>query len=137
MPNTFPTLSSGAMVVRGSLLTNSLMKHPATLTSAWSTRVVRFLGDSEQSWTVRRALFSAQLQYTGTHGYDVARVQEFFMARTARYIDIALLNTFTMSILGTVYDWLVFDMDSFDVNEQVGRPGAFDFELAIRQVRPN
>ncbi len=122
MANTFPTLATGSMVVHGALLANSLMKHPATLTSAWGTRVIRFLGDQEQSWTVHQKLFSAQLQYTRIYGYDVARVQDFWRQMTGRFVDDALLNTFSMVILGLTYSYMVFDTDEFAVQEDQNSP---------------
>ncbi len=137
MANIFPTLASGAMVVHGSLLLNSLMKHPSTLHSAWLTRTIKFLGDQEQAWTVHQKLAAFQLEYRGVDGYDLARVQDLFRQLTARYVDDALLNTFSMSILGVTYNWLVFDQDSFDVEEEPDKPEVFNFALNVRQVRPN
>lgn len=125
------------MIVHGALLDEPLAKYPVTTTSAWVTRTIRFLGDQEQSWTVRRQLLSIQLSYVNVNGYDAARVTDFFDARVGMYVDDALLNTFKITINGVEYLYMSFDQDDVPMVEQKDRPNYFNFTLNLRQLRPS
>lgn len=98
----FPTLASGACYVQSPLSEQPLAKYPVQMSGAWVTRTIRFVNDTEQAWVVRPRLTSFVLQYRRVHGYDVGRVLEFFNARHGKYVDIALLNTFTITIGASV-----------------------------------
>ncbi len=136
MPNTFPTLSSGACYVKSGISGEPLAKYPVQVKTEYLTRVVRFAGDQEQAWVVRPPLVTLVLQYRSVLGYDVARIMEFFRQRTGRYVDIAYLNTFTIVVHSDTYDNCVFDQDSIDVVESPDTPNYFDFTIRIKQLKP-
>lgn len=131
----FPTLASGSMVVDSSILGNPIAMYPMTSTTSWVTRIIRFVNDTEQSWTVRTALFSAQLNYHDVNGYDAARVEDFFHQQIGMWVDEALVNTFSMLINGTTYSWLVFDQDDLVLTENPNAIGRFSFTINVKQVR--
>lgn len=128
-------MSSGSMKVLGSLRDDSIAMFPATISSNYTTRVTRFLGDQEQRWSVRRALVSFVLQYKGVNGYDLSVIRAFFDEVMGRYVSDALLNTFKITLSGVEYQYCVFEQDEIETN--VGRGETYEFELKIRQVRQN
>lgn len=137
MPNTFPTLSSGACFVQADLSGQPIAKYPIQVKNEWLTRTIRFVADTEQRWVVRPQLATITMQYKSVLGYDVARIMEFFKQRTGRYVDIAYLNTFSITVHSDTYDYCVFDQDSINVVESPENPNYFDFVIRIKQLRPN
>lgn len=137
MANVFPTLNSGACFVHADLSEQPLARYPVQVQNAWLTRVVRFVDDSEQSWVVRPSLATIVMQYRSVEGYDLARVLDFFNARKGRYVDIAYLNTFSITVHSDTYNFMVFDQDAVDVTESPDSPNYFDFTLRFKQLRPN
>lgn len=137
MPYTFPTLASGACYVKSDILGQPLAKYPLRQTTGYVTRVVRFLNDEEQSWTVRTKLASFELQYRAANGYDVGKIQSFFDTFNGRYTDPAYLFVFSIAIDGVTYNYCVFDQDEFEVSESPEKPGYYNFTIKIKQVRPN
>ena len=135
MPFTFPIFSSGSMFVGPSLSGNPMLKYPLNSSGAWVTRVIRFLNDDEQSWTVRPALLRLQARYEGMNGYDTARLVEFFHSLKGRYVDDLLVRTFDFTYRGFTYKYCVFDQDDVEIEENVNCPLTFAFTLNIRQLR--
>jgi hypothetical protein len=135
MANTFPPLSSGSMVVHGTLGNNSMMQHPANLVNSFVTRTVQFLNSSEQRWTVRTNLFGAVLEFRGLCGYDLSLLRNFFVSLKGSYVDDALLNTFSMTIAGIIYNFLHFDDDKFEA--EADNAERYSVKLKVSQVRPN
>jgi len=63
MPHTFPILSSGSMKVYGDdLLNSAIVMYPSALGFEYTTRVLKFINDSEQRFTVKGELFMAVLE---------------------------------------------------------------------------
>ena len=135
MANTFPTLSSGSMTVHGSLGAGAIAQYPANLVNSYVTRVIQFVNSSEQRWTVRTNLFGAVLEFRGLCGYDLSLLRNFFVQMRGSYTDDALLNTFSMTIAGIVYNFLHFDDDKFDA--EADNAERYSVKLKISQVRPN
>lgn len=131
----FPKLSSGSMKVYSPLSNSAIAMYPATLTNAFVTRVIKFLGDQEQRWVVRQALFNCTLQYHQVNGYDLAIIKNFFSATGGKYVSPDLSNTFSLSLNGEQYNYCVFDQDLFSA--QVDGSETYTFSLMIKQVRPN
>src|SRR4051812_19461835 len=129
----FPQLKSGTSYVIGDDGNNPIAKYPVKSTNSWLTRTIRFLDDSEQSWTVHPPLFSAVLQYQNVNGYDFALVRNFFAAHKGKLVGADLQDTFEMMINGETYHNLVFDQDELDVG--VNSAEVFDFVIRIRQLK--
>ena len=132
---TFPTLGSGSMKVYSPLDTGALAMYPATLNRGYVTRVLKFINDSEQRFTVRRELFSATLQFQNLNGYDLGLLMRFFEEMRGMYVDTLLLNVFDITIDGVNYQYCAFDQDQLDVQSDRGL--SFSLTMAIRQVRAN
>ena len=135
MANTFPTLSSGSMVVHGTLGAGAMAQYPATIVNSYVTRVVQFVNSSEQRWTVRTNLFGAVLEFRGLCGYDLSLLRNFFVSLKGSYVDDALLNTFSMTLAGITYSYLHFDDDKFEA--EADNAERYSVKLKISQVRPN
>ena len=135
MPYSFPTLSSGACFVKSDLTGQPLARYPMEQSVGYATRIVRFLNDEEQAWTVHAKLAAFTLTYKAVPGYDVAKVVDFFNIFLGRYTDPAHLFTFSIAVGSSTYDYCVFDQDEIEVAESV--PNYFDFSVKIKQVRPN
>ena len=135
MANVFPILSSGSMTVHGTLGSNALMMYPASFGNTYLTRKIHFMNDTEQRWTVRNALFSAVLEFRSLSGYDASLLYEFFRQMRGAYVDPTLLNTFSITVSGVIYDYCVFDQDSFE--ETVDRQENLATLIRVKQLRPN
>ena len=135
MPHVFPTLASGACFIGTDISAQPLAKYPMHQALEYSTRIIRFLNDEEQSWGVRKPLVLLTLNYSRVHGYDVARIVEFFNIFLGRYTDPDFLFTFTITVNSSVLNYCVFDQDEIMVTESPNSPNYFDFTLKIRQVR--
>jgi hypothetical protein len=131
----FPGISSGTMRVYGALASQAMAMYPATLSHRFITRVLKFVNDSEQRWTVSGELFSCVLEFSHLSGYDFAQILGFFQTMRGAYIDAALLNTFSITIDSVPYYWCVFDQDS--IQDETGVDESHAFKLAIKQLRPN
>lgn len=123
------------MKVASALSSEAMAMYPATLCGSFNTRVIKFLGDQEQRWTVRGELFSAVLEYHSLNGYDMSVLRHFFRSMGGAYVDPALTNTFDITIQGNNYAYCCFDQDSFDPVAQAGEK--YSVTLKIKQVRPN
>lgn len=132
---TFPQLSSGSMKVQSPLTGSAIAMYPASLSNAWVTRVIKFLGDQEQRWVVRRPLFSATLQYHSMNGYDTSLLSSFFSSVTGKYVLPDLSNSFSITLGSETYDYCVFDQDEFNVT--CNASDSYSFSLKITQLRPN
>jgi len=133
--NTFPTLSSGSVVVHGTLGSGAIAQYPASLVNSYLTRVIQFLNSSEQRWTVRTSLFGCVLEYRGLNGYDLSLLRNFFLSLKGNYVDDSLLNTFSMTIAGETYSWLHFDDETFTA--ECDNAEKYSCKLKISQLRPN
>lgn len=131
----FPTLASGSMKVQGALLAEALAKYPATVGQSFITRSVRFLGDQEQRWTVRRGMFSVTLEYQGLNGYDISVLRAFFNTARGAFVSSDLSSTFDITLAGQNYQYCAFDQDEFVAESDAGE--TFSTELRVRQIRPN
>ena len=134
---TFPTLGSGSMKVYGPLLDQALAMYPATITNSYVTRVIRFVSDQEQRFTVRAAMFYAILEYQFVNGYDFALINDFFNEQLGKFAVVNVANpsestTFSITIGGVTYDNCAFDQDTLE--PQLGRGETYSFQLAIKQL---
>ncbi len=132
---TFPILSSGSMKVYSPLSAEAVAMYPATLNHGFVTRVLKFINDSEQRFTVRRELFSVVLDFHDIGGYDLGLLMGFFEDLRGMYVDPLLLNVFDITIDGVNYQWCVIDQDQLDVTSTNGL--TFSTSIAIKQVRQN
>lgn len=131
---TFPIISTSSVSAVSALDSESLMMYPATTSEAFVTRVLRFDNDSEQTWSVAGALKSVKIDYSNVNGYDFGLIADFFRTQKGRYSNSTLSNTFSMTILGEVWNYCVFDQDSLE--KTVDRAENYAFSLRIKQVRP-
>ena len=134
---TFPNLSSGSAKVYGPLLNQALAMYPATLTNSYATRVIRFVSDQEQRFTVRASMFYGILEYSGVNQYDMNVIMDFFNSQLGKYavVNVATPSestTFSITINGVTYENCAFDQDT--IEPQLGRGETYSFQLAIKQL---
>jgi hypothetical protein len=123
------------MTVHGTLGAGAMAMYPATVVNSYVTRVIQFLDSSEQRFTVRNVLFGCVLEFKNLNGYDLSLLRNFFVQMKGSYVDAALLNTFSMTIAGEIYNWLHLDDDKFEA--ECDRAESYSLKLKISQVRPN
>jgi hypothetical protein len=131
----FPTLAQSSMVVQSSLSGQAIASYPVSFETSWKTKIVQFLNDTEQSWTVRKRLHGFVLQYSSIDGYTLSVLRDFFYARKGRYIDAFFANSFSLYINNSITQYCAFDQDDF--TPTVGPKETFSLSLKIRQIRPN
>lgn len=137
MPNVFPTLTEGGSITYGDAASQPLAQYPLTHSKGYKTRVAKFLDDSEQRWGVSDRRDAFVLEYKDISGYDAAVIAEFFHSMTGRYVDTALLNTFSIQINGVTRNYCVFDQDDLPMTESPESPNRVSFTLRFFQVRRN
>jgi hypothetical protein len=123
------------MFVLSPLSANALAQYPVTLASSYITRALTFVNSTEQRWVVKGPLFAATLSYRSINGFDLGVLKSFFDQMGGSYVDPALINVFSFTILGNTYNYCVFDQDAF--GKVVSRGETFSTELRIKQIRPN
>lgn len=132
---TFPTLSSGSMSVSSAINDEAMAMYPSTVSHSFNTRVIQFLGDQEQRWTVRGELFDAVLEYQRVNGYDLSIIRAFFRSQRGMYVNLDLTSTFDITIFGQNYQYCCFDQDELSVTSD--QSNTYSFSLRIKQLRAN
>jgi len=125
------------MRVQSDLADQAIAMFPSTIVDRFTTRVIRFLNDSEQRWTLHDKLHGLVLEYHNVCGYDVSVLRDFFRLRKGRYVGASLTNSFDLKLGGVTYNYCVFDQDDFVVTEDAGKPNTYNFVLRIKILRRN
>lgn len=115
----FPALRSGQVTMYG-----------ATRERVYSTKVVRFVNDTEQRWAETAGLARFILTFTHIDGWDLANVLEFFRSNKGRFD-----STWDITLAGVTYSYMAFDQDEFVWSET--KPNRFSATLRLVQVRAN
>jgi len=135
MANIFPTLSESSAYTLSPLSGYALANYPVVQSQAYQVRKLRFLNDSEQRWISRPILFGCTLKYSRISGYDTSLLLGFFRQMRGALVDAALLNTFSITLSGNLYNFCSFVNDSLPIQSEAGE--RFSLQMQIVQVRPN
>lgn len=122
-------------IITGPLASQAIAMFPAVLASSFSTKVIKFLNDTEQRFVANDKLFSCTLQYHAVDPYDMNLIRKFFNDMDGMYISNDLLHSFSITIDGSTYNNCGFGQDILNIEENRG--GTYSFELKILQVAPN
>ena len=131
----FPTVSATSMSVQPPLTGYSFAMYPTAISQGYSTRVLKFLNDTEQRWVKRLPLFGVTISYHGLDGYSMSVLNAFYAQVRGEYVDPALVNVFSMILAGNQYNYLTFDSPLIETTVEAGEK--FSVQFKVRQIRPN
>jgi len=120
----FPTISHSRVAM-----------YPLERSTAWKTKVLRFLNDQEQRWVSHTPKAEFMLTYTGISEGDVATLYTFWTS--VHGADITPFDLDLGTEIGTgvhrTYSNLVFVNDEFSATQK--RTNLWDVRFVVRQLQ--